>query len=116
MYLDFKVALSPQAVAVLSSYNDPESIFFSDEHDQKFIRVLSIATYTHENFKSSNFAPAKRNFMQKVFEYRAGQNEERKHQFNELFTQAIKEGIARNAQKAAKLNKIQLPLNIFKKK
>lgn len=108
--------MTVQAVAVLSSYNDPSSIFCAEEHDQKFLRILSIATYTTENFKNNDFTPAKRVFMEKIFGVRAGNNLERKNTFNDLFAQAIKEGIARNAQKAAKLNKIQLPENIFNKK
>lgn len=113
MYLDHQVNLTLQAVAVLSSYNDPASIFCTQEYDQKFVRILSIATYSTENFKNRDFAPAKRKFMQKIFEIRVANNVRRENQFYDLFAQAMKEGIARNVQKAAKLSKISLPDNIF---
>lgn len=108
--------MTVQAVAVLSSYNDPSSIFCTEEHDQKFMRILSIATYTTENFKYSDFPLAKRKFMEQIFDVRAGNNVGRKNKFNDFFAQAIKEGIARNVQKTAKLNNIKLPDNIFNKR
>lgn len=108
--------MSVQAVAVLSSYNDPASIFCTEEHDQKFLRILSVATYSTENFVNSDFPPAKRKFMEQIFDVRAGNNVERKNKFNVLFAQAMKEGIARNVRKAAKLSKIKLPDYLFNKR
>lgn len=77
---------------------------------------MVIALYTSEELLTKIFAPDKRNMMEKFFAVRAAGSEGRKERFNELFGIALKEAICRNNKNVEKLNKIQLPANIFERK
>lgn len=77
---------------------------------------MVIALYTPEELSAKVFPPAKRNMMEKFFVIRVVGSEERKSKFNSLFGTAIKEALVRNSKTAEKLNKIQLPGDIFDRK
>lgn len=103
-------------MTALTSYNHPKAISSGEEYDQKFTRILSIGIFTVEDFKTSNFSGEKVSFAKRIFEIRAGDDNQRRAKFEDLYGQAIKEGIARNMKRAAKLSSISLPENVFKKK
>lgn len=58
----------------------------------------------------------KRNMIERFFAVRVAGSEERYSTFSDLFSIALKEAKVRNSKNAEKLNKIQLPDDLFQRK
>lgn len=77
---------------------------------------MVIALYTSEELSAKQFPIQKRNMMERFFAIRVAGAEERKRKFNYLYSVAMKEAIFRNRKNSEKLNKIQLPDDIYERK
>lgn len=114
--MEYNQVLSNSVIQALSACNELNSPLRDGPYDQKFVRLMVIAMYTTEELSTKTFPPEKRDMMEKIFGVRTAGCGERKNKFNSVFTQALKECIARNSKNAEKLTKIHLPEDILERK
>lgn len=115
-YVEYNQVLSSQAVQALTAYNQIGSPLRDESYDARFVRLMVIALFTTEQIAAKQFPRKACNMMERLFSIRVNGSDERNANFDHLFDIALKEAIVRHSKYKEKLNKIQLPQDLFDRK
>lgn len=115
-YIEYDLMLSVKAVQTLSACNEEGSPLKNYSFDPSFVRLMVIALFGSEELTANVYPPQKRDFMERLFDIRVGEQADRKAKFNEYFETALKEAIFRNSKNKKKLEQIKLPHDVFNRK